>query len=124
VAHFCVGRYGWSPRSPDFSEPYYFLWGYLNSGVYVTKTRNNEEFKVCIRDAIAGITEVLRSGINCFQLIMCRCYCFGGSAAFVLRFPQVDRQSEWYIHLYVSLFYLFFLRINTSNLLLQYVRCV
>ena len=35
----------------------------------MTKTRNNEEFKVYIRDEIAGIAEVLRSGIKDFHRI-------------------------------------------------------
>jgi hypothetical protein len=176
---FALGDMAWPPRSPDLSEPYYFLWGYLKSGVYVAKTRNNEEFKVCVRDEIAGIAEVLRRGIkdfyiiysniystrcnftqfiyvwklfyvfrvvpppiirsvyNCiysiwylshrycylplswkswnsykpvnvkFSLNMFRSYCFGGSAAFVPRFPQVERQIEWHIHVYVNLFYFF-----------------
>jgi len=43
------------------------LWGYLKRGVYVTETQNNEEFKVCIRDEIAGLAEVLRSGIKDFH---------------------------------------------------------
>ena len=53
---------------------------------------------------------------------MFRSYCFGGSAAFVPRFPQVERQIEWHIHVYVNLFYFFFLQIN--NLPLKYVSCV
>jgi hypothetical protein len=50
------------------------LWGYLKSGVYVAKTRNNEEFKVCVRDEIAGIAEVLRRGIKDFHSIFSSIY--------------------------------------------------
>jgi hypothetical protein len=42
----------WPPRSPDFSAPDYFLWGYLKEQMYVNKPRTLEQLKENIRAEI------------------------------------------------------------------------
>jgi hypothetical protein len=118
---FALGDTVWPPRSPDFSEPYYFLWSYLKSCVYVTKTRNNEEFKVCFHDEIAGIAEVLRSGIKDFHRTCSEVIASEGALLWCPVFA--GRTPKWVARTCVCKFCLFFFS-QINNLPLKYVSCV
>jgi len=55
-----VSRFGdvpWPPRSPDLSACDFFLWGYLESKVYVRKPRTVDDLKVSIREEIATVPQ-------------------------------------------------------------------
>ena len=49
------GDLDWPPRTPDWTPPDFFLWGYLKSKVYVNKPRTVEELKDNIREEIEAI---------------------------------------------------------------------
>ena len=51
------GNVPWPTRSPDLSTCYSFLWGYLQSRVFISKPRTIEELKQSIKEEIAAIPE-------------------------------------------------------------------
>jgi hypothetical protein len=47
----------WPSRSPDFSSPDYFLWGYLKSRVFETRPAILDELKANIRESIHDVLQ-------------------------------------------------------------------
>ena len=50
------GNVPW-PTPPDLSACYYFLWGYLESRVFISKPRTIAELRQSIKEEIAAIPE-------------------------------------------------------------------
>ena len=50
------GDFEWPPGSPDLTVTDFFLWGYLKSKVYASKSKTIDELKCNIRAEIAAIT--------------------------------------------------------------------
>ena len=50
----------WPPRSPDLTPCVFFMWGFVKSKVYVTRSANIPELKGRIRAAFAEITDEMR----------------------------------------------------------------
>jgi len=51
------GNVPWPTRSPDLSTCYSFLWGYLQSRVFISKPRNVAEIRQSKKEEIAVIPE-------------------------------------------------------------------
>ena len=51
----CGGNVPWLARSPDLSSCYSFLWGYLQSRVFISKPRNIVELRQSRKEEIAAI---------------------------------------------------------------------
>lgn len=51
----------WPPRSPDLTPCDFFLWGYLKSKVYTTRSADIPELKQRIRDAFQEVTVEMRA---------------------------------------------------------------
>ena len=51
------GDVPWPARSPDFSVCDYFLWGYLESRVFICKPRTIAKLKQSVKEEIAAIPE-------------------------------------------------------------------
>jgi hypothetical protein len=49
--------FNWSPRSPNFSAPDYFVWGYLKGHVFDTLSATFNEVKADIREAIHDVLQ-------------------------------------------------------------------
>jgi len=47
----------WLARSPDLSTCAYFLWGFLKSRVFISKSRTIVELKQSIKEEIVAIPE-------------------------------------------------------------------
>jgi hypothetical protein len=50
-----VGRGLWPPRSPDFTPPDFFMWGFLKERVYSNKPRSLEELKHNTEQTVVNI---------------------------------------------------------------------
>ena len=65
-----ISRFGdvsWRPRSPDLTAPDFFLWGYLKSKVYSTRSTGLRALTENIREAIAKISkETLQTVMRSF----------------------------------------------------------
>ena len=51
-----MGNLVWPHRSPDLSNCYFYLWGYLKYCVYFNHLRNLQDLKANIQDEIANIS--------------------------------------------------------------------
>uniref|UniRef100_A0A8C4XDY3 Transposase n=1 Tax=Erpetoichthys calabaricus TaxID=27687 RepID=A0A8C4XDY3_ERPCA len=77
----CRGPVEWPPRSPDFTPPDFFLWGYLKdkSKVYTTRPRTLDELKQRIRDEIHSIpAEMLQRSMKNLNSRFQECIRTGG----------------------------------------------
>jgi hypothetical protein len=61
----------WTPRSPDFTPPDFFLWGYLKETVYKNRPRTLVDLKRNIEEAVKKITAetLLRVSRNMCQRV-------------------------------------------------------
>jgi len=59
----CGGDVPWLARLPDLSACDYFLWGYLESRVFISKPRTIAELKQSIKEEIAVIPEQMTRGV-------------------------------------------------------------
>jgi len=62
------GDIPWPPSSPDLTPCNYFLWGYLKTKVFETRSRTIVDLKQRIQDEVAAIpVEMLRQVMNSFR---------------------------------------------------------
>jgi len=62
----------WPPRSPDFTAPDFFLWGYCKQEVYKAKPTNLNELRQSIRETIAAIPVSTLQAVMKNFLVRCR----------------------------------------------------
>jgi hypothetical protein len=73
------GDVPWAPLSPDLTAPDFFLWGYLKSKVYSTRSRSLRALTENIREAIAKISkETLQAVMRSFLTRVHLCVEEGG----------------------------------------------
>ena len=68
------------PRSPNLTPCDYFLWGYLKTKVFETKSRTFADLKQRIQDEVAAVpVEMLREVMNSFWSRLEECVRRNGS---------------------------------------------
>jgi hypothetical protein len=68
------GDIPWPACFPDLSVCDYFLWGYLQRKVYLTKPRDIDELKNAIKEEITATPDMVRKAISTLRdrLELCR----------------------------------------------------